>query len=350
MREELGRSVYLSESEGISDAPDLSSGVPVFVSLHRQEEMRDGWKEKVIRFCESMAKKNCSILADISRHTLEAMRVDSIRELCALLHLNAVRFDYGFTISEIRAASKETKVVLNASCIREEEMRELSGCTGLSAMHNFYPRPETGLDEEYLKEQTELLHAYGFQVIAFIAGTGRKRGPIHEGLPTLEAHRYEPPLYACADLILKYGIDQVYVGDPELELSEQKRIERFLKEGVLEVPCILNKGYESLYDQVFTNRLDSPKGLIRAAESRAYSVSSNRMVKPEGMRPRWRGTITMDNENYLRYAGEIMILRTDHPQDARVNVIGTVRKNYIPILDLIERGAQFVLTKETMRG
>ena len=76
-------------------------------------------------------------------------------------------------------------------------------------MHNFYPRPETGLDEDYLKERTALLQQYGFKVIAFIAGTGRKRGPLQEGLPTLEAHRYLPPLYACADLILNDGIDQV---------------------------------------------------------------------------------------------------------------------------------------------
>lgn len=343
--EALGRSLYLSESNGTPGGLVIPSGVPVFISLHREEEMTDDWPQKISQFCSSLAEKNCTILADISKRTLETMRVGSVKELCEVLHLGAVRVDYGFTVSEIKAIAQETPVVLNASCITEEEMKELCGCGELLAMHNFYPRPETGLDEDYLKERTALLQQYGFKVIAFIAGTGRKRGPLQEGLPTLEAHRYLPPLYACADLILNDGIDQVYVGDPELEEMEQQRIDRFLKEGILELPCSLRAGYEDLYGQVFTNRIDSPKGLIRVAESREYSISSGRTVKPENSVVRRRGTITMDNEDYLRYAGEVMIMRADHPQDPRVNVIGTIQKEYIPLLDLIKRGAKFTFSK-----
>ena len=154
-----------------------------------------------------------------------------------------------------------------------------------------------------------------------------------------------PPLYAYADLVLNYGIDQVYVGDPELDERELKRIERFINDGVLELPVSLNHGYEDLYGRVLTNRIDSPKGLIRAAESREYSVSSGRHVQPENTAVRSRGAITMDNENYLRYEGEVMIMRQDYPKDERVNVIGAVRNGYIPLTDLIRRGSKFVFTK-----
>ena len=345
MPEALGRSLYLSESNGTPDGKNVPAGVPVFISLHREEEMTDGWRENMIRFCESLYQRNCSVLADISKRTLAAMQAASVKELCSLLHLTMVRIDYGFTVSEIREIAGDVPVVLNASTVTEQEMQELCGCGELLAMHNFYPRPETGLDAEYLKERTELLHRYGFKVLAFIAGTGAKRGPLKEGLPTLEAHRYMPPLYAYADLVLNYGIDQVYVGDPELDERELKRIERFINDGVLELPVSLNHGYEDLYGRVLTNRIDSPKGLIRAAESREYSVSSGRHVRPENTAERSRGTITMDNENYLRYEGEVMIMRQDYPKDERVNVIGTVRNEYIPVTDLIRRGSKFVFTE-----
>ena len=53
----------------------------------------------------------------------------------------------------------------------------------------------------------------------------------------------------------------------------------------------------------------------------------------------------MDNENYLRYEGEVMIMRQDYPKDERVNVIGMVRNEYIPVMDLIRRGSKFVFTE-----
>lgn len=344
MPEALGRSLYLSESHGIP--ADLGpAGVPVFLSLHREEEMNEDWKEHMVQFCEQLHARGCRILADISKRTLAAMQVSSVLELSRMLHLWAVRTDYGFTLEEIKAIAEELPVVLNASVLTEAEMQELQSCRWKMAMHNFYPRPETGLDAEYLKERTDLLHQYGFKVLAFIPGTGNKRGPLKEGLPTLEAHRALPPLCAYADLVLNFGIDQVYVGDPELEESERKRICRLIDEGILELPCTLRNGYEDLYEQVFTNRLDSPRQLIRAAESREYSVSSQRRVKPAVPECRRRGTITMDNEKYLRYEGELMIVREDFPADERVNVIGAVNAEYLPLTDWISRGGKFRLTR-----
>ena len=344
MRETLGRSVYLSETDEhtLSEAGIANS--PVFLSLHRQEEMKDGWRQRMISFCEQLYRQNCRILADISKRTFAAMEVSSLEELRDLLHLHSVRIDYGFTIDEIKEAAQIMPVVLNASTITEAEMKEFAGCE-LSAMHNFYPRPETGLDKDYVRERTDLLHQYGFTVSAFIAGTGNRRGPLYEGLPTLEEHRHAVPLYACADLIRTCGVDQVYAGDPEVEESELKRIERFLQEDVLELPCTLTEGCEDLYGRVFTNRIDSPAGLIRIAESREYSVASGRRAKPENTAERARGTITMDNEAYLRYEGEIMIAKRDYPSDPRVNVIGRIENAYMPVIDLIDRGDRLMFVR-----
>ena len=85
MPEALGRSLYLSESDSTPAGWNVPAGVPVFISLHREEEMTDGWRENITRFCESLYQRNCSVLADISKRTLAAMQVSSVKELCELL-------------------------------------------------------------------------------------------------------------------------------------------------------------------------------------------------------------------------------------------------------------------------
>ena len=110
----------------------------------------------------------------------------------------------------------------------------------------------------------------------------------------------------------------------------------------------MNSGYEDYYDRVFTCRIDSPSWLVRAEESRTYAGVSGRKEAPDpDVRKRVRGSITMDNEKYLRYCGEVQLIRKDLPADERVNVIGHVEKEYLDLLDLIERGHRFVLKRES---
>ena len=346
MPDSLGRSLYLSETdEAMIQSMDLE-GRAVFLSLHRQEEMNERFAEDMKGFLKTLNERHCRIIADVSKHTLKAFEVREMNELIDLLSLYAVRPDYGFEIEEINATAKRHTVVINASTMREKELRQLSGRENILAMHNFYPRPETGLDEDQLKEKTELLHSLGMKVAAFIPGTDPKRGPLKEGLPTLENHRYIPPYAALADLLIHYDMDEVFLGDPEIDPEELARMDRFLGDGVIELPCQLLSGYESLFDRIFTCRIDSPSSLIRAAESREYSMTGNTIVKAEHTVPRVRGSVTMDNEAYLRYCGEVMITRKDLPEDARVNVIGRVSPGYLSLLDCIKGGARFVLRQK----
>jgi len=212
------------------------------------------------------------------------------------------------------------------------------------AMHNFYPRPETGLDEDYLWETTRQLQDAGLRVLAFIPGDIQKRGPVYEGLPTLEAHRTLLPSAAFADLVLNYGIEEVFVGDPGLSQTEQQRIERFCREGILSIPCEIQESWHHLYDQVFTCRMDSPKRLVRFQESRVYSCQGQ-TIEACGCTERTQGSLTIDNLRYGRYSGEIMLVRSDLPADHRVNVIGHVPENALLLLRHIGRGCKFTLVR-----
>jgi hypothetical protein len=212
------------------------------------------------------------------------------------------------------------------------------------AMHNFYPRPETGLDEDYFREITESLRQAGLKVLAFIPGDARKRGPVFEGLPTLEAHRHILPSAAFADLALNYGLEAIFVGDPGISRTEIDRIDRFCREGILSIPCEIQDPWQHLYDQVFTCRIDSPKRLVRFQESRIYSCQGP-TTEPANCVLRTRGSLTIDNLRYGRYSGEIMLIRSDLPADDRVNVIGHVPENALLLLDLIGRGRKFTLVR-----
>ena len=346
MPDSIGRSLYLSETDdAMLQSMDLE-GRAVFLSLHRQEEMNERFAEDMKGFLKTLNERHCRIIADVSKHTLKAFEVREMNELIELLSLFAVRPDYGFEIEEINETAKRHTVVINASTMREEELRQLSNRQNILAMHNFYPRPETGLDEDQLKEKTEVLHSLGMKAAAFIPGTDPKRGPLKEGLPTLENHRYIPSYAALVDLVIHYDMDEVFIGDPKIDPEELARMDCFLGDGTIELPCQLLSGYESLYDRVFTCRIDSPSSLIRAAESREYSMTGNTIVKAEHTVPRVRGSVTMDNEAYLRYCGEVMITRKDFPEDVRVNVIGMVSPEYLSLLDCIRGGSQFVLRQK----
>lgn len=344
MPERLGRSIYLTEYEKDGALPP--SGAPAFLSLHVAEEYGDSFPSRMLDLCRRLHSLGCPVTADVGGDTEREFGMplpDIVREY----HLSSLRLDEGFTMEQTLSLAKEVPVVLNASSLREAEIRSiLQSGAKVRAMHNFYPRRETGLDREYLKKTTDHLHACGIEVEAFVPGDTVLRGPLLEGLPTLEEHRHLPPSAGCVDLLENFGIDRVYVGDPGISEKEEERIRAYLEEGVLGIPCALDKGYEDLYGTVFTCRSDSPAWLVRAQESRQWSKEHHPQVAPGRTGKRARGCVTMDNAKYLRYQGEVQLIRRDLEADERVNVIGRLQAGYERLADLVERGGKFRLEKE----
>ena len=343
----LGYSLYLSTFAAQCPAlrGQAGTGAPVFLSLHISEEFDDTFCARAEEACHALAAMGYRIIADVSVKTVDRFGCTDLTELAEKLQLWALRIDYGFSREEIEAMAEKMPIVLNASTTTVEDVKAIAAkgkC--VMAMHNFYPRPETGLDEDYLRETTAALGEAGLKVLAFIPGDIQKRGPVFEGLPTLETHRKGLPSAAFADLALNYGIEEIFVGDPGISRKEIDRIARFCREGILSIPCEISETWQHLYDQVFTCRIDSPKWLIRFQESRVYSCQGQ-TVEPRNCAERCVGALTVDNLNYGRYSGEIMLIRSDLPADHRVNVIGQVPDNALPLLDLIGRGRKFTLVR-----
>ena len=347
MPNSLGYSLYLSTYAAQCSALGgcSNTGTAVFLSLHISEEFGDDYCRRAEEICHQLADRGFRIIADVSVKTLQQFGCDDMVALANKLKLWALRIDYGFSKAEILSMAQRMPLVLNASTTTAENAKEIAAGGGrILAMHNFYPRPETGLDEEFLLESTGALQAAGLEVFAFIPGDTLKRGPLFEGLPTLEAHRHVLPSAAFVDLTQRFGLDGIFLGDPGISETEAKRIQRYCKDGIISLPVQLDTAYEHLYDQVFTCRADSPKWLIRLAESRTYSCQGE-LVQPANCLQRKRGSITIDNCQYGRYSGEMMVIRQDLPADPKVNVIGTVAENAYLLMDNIRRGQKFTFVR-----
>ena len=343
----LGYSLYLSTyaAQCQSLRGTAGAGAAIFLSLHISEEFDDTYCRRATEICHELAGLGLRIIADVSVKTVAQFGCRDLTQLAEALHLWALRIDYGFSPQEIEAMARKMPIVLNASTTTAEDAARIADVGGtVYAMHNFYPRPETGLDEEYLLETTRSLQKAGLKVLAFIPGDTQLRGPVYEGLPTLEAHRNVLPSAAFTDLALRFGMDEIFLADPGLSETEAQRIARFCRDGIISLPIHLDEAYAHLYDQVFTCRIDSPKWLVRVQESRMYSCAGN-TVEPGNCAPRNRGCITIDNANYGRYSGEIQLIRTPMNADPRVNVIGQVPENALLLLDNIQRGQKFTLVR-----
>ncbi|MFA7126753.1 MAG: DUF871 domain-containing protein, partial [Bacilli bacterium] len=70
------------------------------------------------------------------------------------------------------------------------------------------------------------------------------------------------------------------------------------------------------------------------------SIRETNSIPAFNTTPRRKMMVTIDNEHFLRYQGELSIMRQDLPCDARVNVIGeAIMSDYL--LENIRPGQQF---------
>ncbi|WP_071460883.1 DUF871 domain-containing protein [Bacillus massilinigeriensis] len=418
----LGISVYLSETMEKQEAyirKMRGAGCKsIFTSLHIPEDDPGMYKSRLQELGGLAREIGMELMADISRKSLEHLGC-TWETAGKLLNwgLSGLRIDYGVADEVIVQLSHEMRVALNASTLTEaglDSLRKFGLITeNAEAWHNFYPRRETGLDRNFFRRQNRLIKEAGLGVMAFIPGDAMLRGPLHEGLPTLEDHRSQSPFAAYVDLLECEGVDKVLVGD--IQISDDT-LEQFAmyQDGVVllraraaTVPAVdtvpvpaaaaasvpaaasasvpaaasvpgetdgglstgragglssslpakdgSNLSGNLLSDNeripfgrmllkvgtVHTNRPDAARDVIRSLESRLYATIGPGGVVPDNTTERRAGSITVDNERYGRYQGEIQIAKRDLPRDERVNVIGSVIDADLPLLPFIGGGQKF---------
>ena len=98
-----------------------------------------------------------------------------------------------------------------------------------------------------------------------------------------------------------------------------------------------------LNEAVYSVRQDSPQNTIRFSESREFA-SMGIPCEPQNTVARERGMLTVDNDRFGRYSGEVQLIKTDRPADERVNCIGKLTPESMQILPLIGPETRVYLT------
>ncbi|MED1568710.1 DUF871 domain-containing protein [Bacillus paramycoides] len=348
----IGVSIYLSKErvekqEEWLEIAQKNGFSSIFTSLHIPEDDPNTYKELIQILGKQALKYGMELMVDVSPKSLHHLGItyENVEELVGW-GITGLRMDYGIAPKEIACVSHKMKLALNASTITESFWKELMAenirVDRVEAWHNFYPRPETGLAKSFLQKQNKYLHECGIKTMAFIPGNGEKRGPVYEGLPTLEKHRHMRPLEAYLELVQECDVDKVLIGDISGSLESVKEIAS-ASGGIIPVryqSFINDSDAVQLIERVHTNRLDPARDVIRSVESRA---ENNVVLQPVNTILRKRGSITIDNELYGRYAGEMQIVINDLPADKKVNVVGMVVEEDVSLLPYIGAGKKFQL-------
>lgn len=320
----------------------------IFTSLHIPEANYTTLKSEVDELFDFAKQYKMDIISDISPDTFKFLGLQnkdfkSLREL----GISTVRIDYGYSEKEIAELTKNKygiKIQLNASTVTEEFFDTLDRYSpnyyNIDALHNFYPRIGTGISEHYMDKKNRILKKRGIQVGAFIQSNNKKRGPLMEGLPTLEDHR-GVKVREAANHLFALGINSVFIGDSlpsdnelkDLKELNQEAVELDIKLKTTDLICI------ELLKKIYTSRIDEARDAIRTCESRMELKGKD--ILPNNTIYKCLGDITIDNKKYKRYMGELQILKTNLKSDHRTNVVASVLKEKLYLLKYICNGKKF---------
>lgn len=340
----LGISAYTSTFEQHKDWYERFVGTEtrVFTSLNIPEEFDEAFADKVGKMTAWFKERGFYLIAEVSPSTLEFLEMADLDELAAAYGIDNLRLDFDFTTADVLAMKSAVDITLSVTQqALYHELREKGLENNVFFMHNMYPRAETGNDAEYFREMNEQIRALGEEPMAFISGNEFRRRPMHEGLPTLEEHRFMSPYIQYVEMVRLYGVKQIFIGDERIDNESLAFIQRFMEEDVISLPVELDYRYQELIGHSFTVRPDSPKNIMRLMESRDFRPREDWTDGvPELSDIRGVGAITLDNMTYQRYQGEIQLIRTYLAEDERVNVIGYVCEEYLELLECITRGSK----------
>lgn len=331
----------------LKDAHELGF-TRIFTSLHIPEANYDVLKEEVRGFFTLAKEYDMDIISDISPNTFKFLDLDDM-DLKGLkdIGVKTIRIDFGYSEENIAKMSKNQygiKIQLNASTITEEFFEKLDKYSpdykNIDALHNFYPRVGTGISEGCMIKKNNLLKVRGIKPCAFVQSNNRKRSPLRDGLPTLEDHR-GMSVREATNHLFALGNTSVFIGDSLPSFNELKDLSSLSPE-VIELDIKVKTKDEitlRLLNEVYSARTDEARDAIRASESRL--ILNGDIIEPFNTVKKNFGDITIDNKDYLRYMGELQILKTNQEKDPRTNVVAYILQKDLYLLKYIQSDKKF---------
>lgn len=324
----------------------------LFTSLHIPEADASALRSELQCLLQKARQHGLDVVADVSPQTADLLGICSLQPQSLLdLGITTARLDYGFTVRQTAMFSHMMNIQLNASTVQPAYIAELRAAgadfSHIDSLHNFYPRPHSGLGEDFFTARTAWLQQEGLSVGAFIPSQWGRRGPLYEGLPTLEAHRHAGVSLAARHLSA-LGVQSVFIGDSQpsdAELADLAAAGREEKDVVVLKARLYSREpwVRDFLSYTFTSRLDPSRDMIRTQESRSHVSGS--IAKDENCpcRQLQRGDVTIDTDSYLRYRGETAIITAALPEDEKTMIAAHIVPEEHFLLQYITPGRRFRL-------
>lgn len=323
----------------------------IFTSLHIPETDTTALKREFGLLLQAAHRHDMEIISDVSPAMLPLLGLKEFNpSALRMLGITTLRLDDGFSWQEIAGLTRrypELRIQLNASTTTSSVLQHLRDANAdfsrIEALHNFYPRRGTGISEEALVHANIRLHRFGVRVSAFVPSRdGRRRSPLSDGLPTLEDHRDVSTSFAARHLVA-LGCDAVFLADALPTEDEIAALAALKNDRVTLKARLLtsNAAERQLLTHPFTARLDEARDAIRAQESRPLLKQADSAIHPNHTDERPVGAVTIDNEKYGRYMGELQIIRRAQPADPRTNVAAQLLPEDLQLMPYITPGRKF---------
>lgn len=337
MNNKVGISLYLQntidKNERILKRALESNISIVFTSLNIPEENSENMYKDLEKLSKICVDNKCDLFVDVNQFTCSTMGIKELKEL-KKIGITHLRLDDGFSFKDMEELSNDFYIVLNASTIDECLLNGIKDMdrSKFIACHNYYPKKYTGLSIKKVRSDNQLLHELGLKVISFVSCNKERRGPLYEGLPTIEEQRDKILIESIWQTKKEVKSDIIMIGDVECSEEELKVMKDYSENKVVLKYTSFNADID-LESLDFHDRKDSSEFLMRFVESR--ELFGKLLIEPNNCIQRKVGSICISNNKYGRYKGELEILRTQLESDDRVNVIGQLDQEFIRLLQFI---------------
>ncbi|MGL5640413.1 MAG: DUF871 domain-containing protein [Mycoplasmoidaceae bacterium] len=325
----------------------------VFTCLLSVKETKEKIAEDFKEIISAARKNNMEVILDIAPNVFDELKI-SYDDLSFFYELGStgIRLDIGFD------GFKESKLTFNKFDL-DIEINMSSGTKyvdnimsykpnkdKLIGSHNFYPMRYSGLSLEHFLKCCKQFKEYGLRTAAFVTSHSALDGPwpIMDGLCSLEMHRDLPISTQVKHLMMIEDLDDIIIGNSFASEEELKSISKL--KNFLELEIVFNKEATEIERQIVLNEEHFNRGdisdyLIRSTQSRIKYKDNNfePSFTPELIK---KGYITIGNNNFGQYKGELHLSKKDHLNDRkRKNVVAKISDEEIFLLDLIPPWSKF---------
>lgn len=312
----------------------------------------EGISDKMQFFLNYAAEKSFKVHADVTRKILYQLG-GSVSDLSKIKDLNipVIRLDGGFDDDEVIELTRnrmDIKIEENLSNFRILERRlervdEEGNIDNYLACHNFYPRNDTGISLEDAVRGAEIFKQYHVNTGIFIGSQASKSDLNEHGQATMtvEEHRFLPSEIQLTELLCNDVFDYFIFGDSHPSKKELQAVSQIFNDfttnepPVINIPCSFEDLPKNILDTIqktiYAPRIDISEKVIRGTQTRGKID-----LEKDNIYERIKGAITIDNNDSVRYSGELQITLEDFPPAKNANVVGYVKPYALRLLPYLK--------------